>query len=40
MEDGVYDFLTDFQNADSHKIMIVKITDIFIFGNASKLKNI
>lgn len=39
MEDGVYDFLNDFQNADSHKIMMVHITDSFIFGNASKVKN-
>lgn len=37
MEEGVYDFLTDFQNTDSYKIMMAHRPDSFIFGNASKI---
>ena len=37
MEEGVYDFLTDFQDTENYKIMMAHRTDSFIFGNASKV---
>ena len=37
MEDGVYDFLNEFQNTDNYKIMMAHRPDSFIFGNASKV---
>lgn len=40
MEDGVYDFLTDFQNTDNYKIMMAHRPDSFIFGNASEVWDI
>ena len=40
MEEGVYDFLTDFQNTDNYKIMMAHRPDSFIFGNASEVWNI
>lgn len=40
MEDGVYDFLKDFQDTDHYKIMMVHRPDSFIFGNASEVWNI
>lgn len=40
MEEGVYDFLTDFQDTDNYKIMMAHRPDSFIFGNASKVWDI
>ena len=40
MEEGVYDFLTDFQDTDSYKIMMAHRPDSFIFGNASQVWDI
>lgn len=40
MEDGVYDFLTDFQDTDNYKIMMAHRPDSFIFGNASEVWDI
>lgn len=40
MEEGVFDFLTDFQNTDSYKIMMAHRPDSFIFGNASEVWDI
>ncbi|MCC3869651.1 metallophosphoesterase [Terrisporobacter mayombei] len=40
MEDGVYDFLTEFQDTDSYKIMMAHRPDSFIFGNTSKVWDI
>ena len=37
MEDGVYDFLNEFQDTDNYKIMMAHRPDSFIFGNASKV---
>ena len=39
-EDGVYDFLTDFQDTDNYKIMMAHRPDSFIFGNASEIWDI
>ena len=39
-EDGVYDFLTDFQNTDNYKIMMAHRPDSFIFGDASEIWDI
>ncbi|MCC3670666.1 metallophosphoesterase [Terrisporobacter mayombei] len=36
MEEGVYDFLNDFQNTNNYKIMMAHRPDSFIFGNASE----
>lgn len=40
MEDGVYDFLNDFQNTNNYKIMMAHRPDSFIFGNASEVWDI
>lgn len=40
MEEGVFDFLNDFQDTDNYKIMMAHRPDSFIFGNASKVRNI
>ncbi|WP_018590326.1 metallophosphoesterase [Terrisporobacter glycolicus] len=40
MEEGVFDFLTDFQDTDNYKIMMAHRPDSFIFGNASQVWNI
>ena len=40
MEEGVFDFLNDFQDTDNYKIMMAHRPDSFIFGNASKVWNI
>lgn len=40
MEEGVYDFLTDFQDTDNYKIMMAHRPDSFIFGNASEVWDI
>lgn len=40
MEEGVFDFLTEFQDTNNYKIMIAHRPDSFIFGNASKVWNI
>lgn len=40
MEDGVYDFLREFQNTDNYKIMMAHRPDSFIFGDASKVWDI
>lgn len=40
MEEGVYDFLIDFQDTDNYKIMMAHRPDSFIFGNASKVWDI
>ena len=40
MEEGVYDFLQDFQNTDNYKIMMAHRPDSFIFGNASEVWDI
>ena len=40
MEEGVYDFLTDFQDTDNYKIMMAHRPDSFIFGNVSKVWDI
>lgn len=37
MEDGVYNFLNEFQNTDNYKIMMAHRPDSFIFGNASEV---
>ena len=37
MEDGVYDFLNEFQYTDNYKIMMAHRPDSFIFGNASEI---
>ena len=37
MEDGVYNFLNEFQNTDNYKIMMAHRPDSFIFGNASEI---
>lgn len=37
MEDGVYDFLNEFQDTDNYKIMMAHRPDSFIFGNASEI---
>lgn len=36
MEDGLYDFLKDFENTSSYKIMMSHRPDSFVFGDASK----
>ena len=36
MSDGIYDFLKDFENTSSYKIMMSHRPDSFIFGEASK----
>lgn len=36
MEEGVYDFLADFQDTNNYKIMMAHRPDSFIFGNASE----
>ena len=33
MEEGFYDFITDFQNIDNYKLMMVYRAYSFIFGN-------
>lgn len=40
MEEGVYDFLQDFQDTDNYKIMMAHRPDSFIFGNASEVWDI
>lgn len=40
MEEGVYDFLCDFQDTDNYKIMMAHRPDSFIFGNASEVWDI
>lgn len=40
MEEGVYDFLNDFQNTNNYKIMMAHRPDSFIFGNASEVWDI
>ncbi|MCC3865792.1 metallophosphoesterase [Terrisporobacter petrolearius] len=40
MEEGIFDFLNDFQDTDNYKIMMAHRPDSFIFGNASKVWNI
>lgn len=40
MEEGVFDFLNDFQDTDNYKIMMAHRPDSFIFGNASKVWDI
>lgn len=40
MEEGVFDFSTDFQDTDNYKIMMAHRPDSFIFGNASQVWNI
>lgn len=40
MEEGVYDFLAEFQNTSDYKIMMAHRPDSFIFGNASEIWNI
>lgn len=40
MEEGVYDFLTDFQDTSNYKIMMAHRPDSFIFGNASEVWSI
>lgn len=40
MEDGVYDFLNEFENTANYKIMMAHRPDSFIFGNASEVWNI
>ncbi len=40
MEEGVYDFLTEFQNTSDYKIMMAHRPDSFIFGNASEVWDI
>lgn len=40
MEEGVYDFLSDFQHTDNYKIMMAHRPDSFIFGDASEVWNI
>ncbi|HBI93582.1 MAG TPA: hypothetical protein DDY58_14815 [Terrisporobacter glycolicus] len=40
MEEGVFDFLNDFQDTDNYKIMMAHRPDSFIFGNASDKWNI
>lgn len=40
MEDGIYNFLTEFQNTDNYKIMMTYRLDSFIFGNVSKVWDI
>lgn len=40
MEEGVFDFLNDFQDTNNYKIMMAHRPDSFIFGNASKVWNI
>ena len=40
MEEGVYDFLTDFQDTSNYKIMMAHRPDSFIFGNASQVWDI
>ncbi|WP_434794217.1 putative protein YpbG [Terrisporobacter petrolearius] len=40
MEEGVFDFLNDFQDTDNYKIMMAHRPDSFIFGNASDRWNI
>lgn len=40
MEEGVYDFIQDFQNTDNYKIMMAHRPDSFIFGNASEVWDI
>lgn len=40
MEEGVYDFLAEFQDTNNYKIMMAHRPDSFIFGNASEIWNI
>lgn len=40
MEEGVYDFLADFQDTNNYKIMMAHRPDSFIFGDASEVWNI
>lgn len=40
MEEGVYDFLNDFQSTNNYKIMMAHRPDSFIFGNASEVWDI
>ena len=40
MEEGVYDFLDDFQDTSNYKIMMAHRPDSFIFGNASQVWDI
>ena len=40
MEEGIYDFLCDFQDTDNYKIMMAHRPDSFIFGNASEVWDI
>lgn len=40
MEEGVYDFLADFQDTSNYKIMMAHRPDSFIFGNASEIWSI
>ena len=40
MEEGVYDFLTDFQDTSNYKIMMAHRPDSFIFANASEVWSI
>ncbi len=40
MGDGIYDFLKDFEDTSSYKIMMSHRPDSFVFGEASKVWNI
>lgn len=40
MDDGMYDFLSDFQNTSNYKIMICHRPDSFVFWDATKYWNI